>query len=175
MKKQVLIPALLIGTILTASVAMAAPGMGKFRNGNGDCSGQGRSAMTFEQHEERVELRLDKMAAVLDLTDAQQAQIKELLNQNWQQRQTEREGMQSARDGMRAARTAEVFDEADFRAKVGKMNELKTERMVEQAKQKAEIFALLTPEQQQKAETLHGLMGGAGGGKGHQGDHRFCL
>jgi len=175
MKKQVLIPTLLIGTLLTGSIAMAAPGFGKFRSGNGDCYGQGRQAMTFEQHEDRMNFRLEKMAAVLDLTTTQQSQIKELLNQNWQARQEDRATMQAAREALRAARIADPFDETDFRVKADKLNELKTEKMVDRAKQQAEIFVLLTPEQQEKAETLRGLMGGHGKGMGRHGSKGYNL
>jgi Spy/CpxP family protein refolding chaperone len=158
MKKQILIPALLIGTLVTSSIAMAAPGFGKFRNG--DCDGKGRQAITFEQHEERMEQRLQKMTAILDLKEDQQAQMKDLLSSNWQQRQNERAKMQAARDAVREARLAETFDEADFRTKLTQLNELKTEKMVDRTKQQQKLFALLTPEQQKKAETLPGLLGG---------------
>ena len=168
MKKQVLIPTLIIGTLLTGSIAMASPGFGgKFRSG--DCDGQGKQVMTFEQHEERIELRLEKMAAVLELTENQQVQIKALLNKNWENRQADRAEMQAARAAINEARITEMFDEADFRGKAEKLNDLKTEKMVERAKQKAEIYALLTPQQQEKADTLRGLMGGRGEGKGRHG------
>lgn len=173
MKKHVLIPALLIGTLLTGSLAFAAPGFGKFSNCNGANRGQG--AITFEQHEAKMELRLEKMTAVLDLTEAQQARIKELLNQNWQQRQNDRESMRNARDAMRTARLADPFDEADFRTKATKLNELKTERKIDRVKQQAEIYALLTPEQQKKAETVRGLMAGPGKTKGHHDRKGYCL
>ncbi|SHJ36454.1 protein CpxP [Malonomonas rubra DSM 5091] len=174
MKKQVLIPALLIGTLVTSSIAMAAPGFGKFRSGDCDGNGKGRQAITFEQHEERAGQRLEKMTAILDLSEEQQAQVKQLLNNNWQERQDGRSEMQAARDAMREARQAEPFNEGAFRTAVAELNELKTDKMVERAQQKEELFALLTPEQQEKAETLRGLMSGPGKGK-HGGGKGFRL
>ena len=166
MKKRTLIPTLVIGTVLTASLALAAPGGGKFGRGcDGDCYGRGQGPMSYEQHEARSGHRLAMMATVLDLSENQQAQIKDLLDQQWQLRQADREEMQAARDAMRAARLVEPFDEADFRAKAAKQAELRTERMVERAKLQQQIKAVLTPEQQAKAETLRGFMGGQGQGR----------
>lgn len=168
MKKRALIPTLVIGTLLTASLAVAAPGFGgKFGRGcDGDCSGRGQGPMTYEQHEERMGHRLEMMAAVLDLTADQQAQIKGLLDQQWQNRQADRDEMMASRDAMRAARLADPFDEADFRAKAAKQSELRTERMIERAKLQQAIKAVLTPEQQAKAETLRGVMGFGNGKRG---------
>ena len=171
MKKRVLIPTLIIGTLLTGSLALAAPGFGgKYANGDCNGRGKGKAAMTFEQHEERMEQRLEKMAAVLELTEAQQEQIESILNQKWQDKQGQREAMQAAREALREARTAETFDEAEFRAAIAKHNALKTEMMVDREKTKQQLYAILTPEQQEKAELLGGMMGGHGkgrhGGKG---------
>ena len=174
MKKRALIPALVIGTLLTTSLAFAGPGFGgKFGRGcDGDCYGRGQGPMSYEQHEERMGHRLEMMAAVLDLSADQQAQIKDLLDQQWQDRQADRDEMLAVRDAMRAARLADPFDEADFRAKAAKQAELRTERMIERTKLQQEIKAVLTPEQQAKADTLGGMMGGGfghgmrGGGRG---------
>jgi len=173
MKKRILIPTLIIGTLLTGSLALAAPGYGRNCNSDdcsgGGCQGNARGAMTYEQHEERLEKRLEKMAALLELSDAQKEQIEGLHNQRWQNQQQKREQMQTARQELREARQATPFNEADFRAKAAKQAELKTEMMVERAKMKAELYAILTPEQQEKAELLEGMMGheqGRHGGKG---------
>ncbi len=168
MKKRTLLPAMVIATLLTASMALASPGFGgQFGPGcDGGCNGRGQGPMSYEQHEERSAHRLEMMAAVLDLTADQQAQIKNLLDQQWQNRQADRDEMQAAREAMQAARLATPFDEADFRAKAAKQAELRTERMVERAKLQQQINAILTPEQQAKAETLGGMMGGFGKGRG---------
>ena len=169
MNKRILITALTITTLLTSSVAMAAPGFGKFARG-GDCAGDGPAA-TYEEHQERLADRLTAMSAVLDLSEEQKQQIESILNHKWLNSQSQRDQLQSARDALQQARDAETFNESDFRAKAEAMSALRVERMVERQKTKQEIFAILTPEQQEKAETLRGLMGeergkGRHGGKG---------
>lgn len=169
MKKRILIPTLILGTLLTGSLALASPG---FDRGNcGNCPNKGQAPFSYEQHEERMEQRLEMMSTVLDLSENQQEQIATLLNQRWQNRQQHREQMQAARDAMREARSTATFDEADFRAKAAKQAELKTDMMVERAKMKAEIYALLTPEQQEKAEKLGGMLDGPRQGHHGQGRH----
>ena len=173
MKKRILIPSLLIGALMTASLAVASPGFGgKFGRGcDGGCNGRGQGPATYEQHEERMEQRLEVMATLLELTDNQQVQMKALLDQQWQNRQAGRAEMQAVRDAMREARQADPFDEADFRAKAAKQGELRTERMIEGAKLQQEIKAILTPEQQEKADTLRGMLGF---GKGKRGGGKGC-
>ena len=166
MKKRMFLSTVVVGTLLTAGVALAGPGFG-----NCDGSGKGPGAMSYEQHEDRMEHRLEMMSTVLDLTEAQQEQLKSLFDQQWQDHQQLREQMHSARDAMHEARSAESFNEADFRAKAEKQAELKTEMMVAGAKMKEKLYAILTPEQQQKADTLRGLMGERG--KGHHGGRGF--
>lgn len=173
MKKRILLPTLIIGTLLTSSLALAGPGYGRNCIGE-DCIGGGynskaRGAMTYEQHEERMEHRLEKMSTVLDLTETQQEQIKALFDKQYRDHQPLREQMQAARDAVREARTAETFNEADFRTKAAKQAELKIEMMVQREKMKQELYAILTPEQQEKAETLRGLMGGGKGQHGGKG------
>lgn len=168
MKKRILIPALAVSALLVGSLAMAIPGgYGK----GGGCKGNGPEAMSFEQHEERSGHKLKMMTAVLELTEAQQGQIESLFNQQYQDKQQLREQLQASRDAMREARNAEPFNEADFRAKAAIQAGLKTEMMVEHIKLKQQIHGLLTPEQQKKAETLGGMMGGHEKGR-HHGGHR---
>ena len=169
MKKRVLLPTLVLGALLTGSLALAGPGV--FDGGKGgDCNGRGQAAMSYEQHEERMEQRLEMMSTVLDLSDDQKSQIEALLNQQWQGKQQLREQMQASREAMREARTADNFNEADFRAKAARQAELKTDMMVAKAKLKQQIHALFNPDQQEKADKLGGLMGGRG--KDHHGGHR---
>ncbi len=170
MKKRILIPTLIVGALLTGSLAMAGPGKCGSNCSSG-CGGKGQEAMSFEQHEERMEQRLEKMGAILDLTEEQKNQFATLLNQQWQEKQQLRDEMRASRDEMREAQSAANFNETDFRAKAAKQAELKTEMMVARAKTKQQIYALLTPEQQEKADTLRGMMGGRD--KGHHGGRGF--
>ena len=166
MKKKILIPTLIIGALVTGSLAIA---------GSGNCGsaggGKGHEAMSYEQHEERMGQRLEKMGAILELTEEQKSQFETIFNQQWQEKQLLREQMQASQDEMREARIATNFNEADFRSKAAKQAELKTELMVAKAKMKQQVYALLTPEQQEKADTLSGMMGGRD--KGHHGGRGF--
>ncbi len=169
MKKRILVPTLAVGALLIGSLVMAGPGGYGKGNCDGGSNGKGSEAMNYEQHEERMGQRMDRMETILDLTEEQKGQLETLLNQRYQDKQDLREQMQASREAMREARNAETFNEADFRAKSAVQAELKTERMVENAKLKQQIRALLTPEQLEKADTLSGLMGGSGKGRHHGG------
>lgn len=179
MKKRALIPTLILGTLLTGSLALAGPyGFGGGNCGSGGCGGpgdggcgRGHGGMAFEQHQERVDRRIEMMTAVLDLNESQKAQMETLLDQQWQDHQKLREQMQAARDEMHQARLADPFNEAEFRSKAAKQAELKTEMMVEQEKMRQQLHAILTPEQQEKADKLENMMGGRG--KGHHGGKGF--
>ena len=161
MKKRFLVPSLVVATLLTGSMVLAGPG----GYGRGGCGGP--EAMTYEQHEERMGQKLEMMGAVLDLNVEQKAQLESLFNQQYQDTQELRDQMHASREAMHEARNTKTFNEADFRAKAAKQSELKTEMMVAHAKLKQQVYALLTPEQQEKADTLGGLMGGRSKGSHH--------
>jgi Spy/CpxP family protein refolding chaperone len=163
MKKSILIPALIIGALFTGTLVMAGPGS----HGRGGCDGNGPGAMNSERHEERVEQKLEIMTTVLELTEEQQTEIKTLLDQRHQDKQQLHEQMRASRDAMREARNAAPFNETDFRTKAAAQAELKADMMVEHVKLKEQIHALLTPEQQKKADTLGEMMGGHGKGRKH--------
>ncbi len=172
MKKRFLIPTLVIGVLLTGSLALAGPG--KCGNScNGGCDGKRPGVMSYEQHEERMGQRLETMGTILDLTEEQKNQFETLFNKQWQEKQPLREQMQASRDELYEAQTTANFNEADFRAKAARHAELKTEMMVARAKMKQEIRALLTPEQQEKADKLGGMMGGCNKGRHGGQKHNF--
>jgi Spy/CpxP family protein refolding chaperone len=166
MKKTTLIPALLMGVLLSGGIAFASSGGQGRRNCGDSCDRQGQG-MTYEQHEERMENRLEKMAVILDLTEQQKEQLENLFEKKWQDRQSMRAEMQASQKDLREYKQGKEFNEADFRAKALKHAELKTEMMVQRAKSKQQVFAVLTPEQQQKAEKLRGMHGESFFGKYH--------
>lgn len=172
MKKTTIIPAILIGILLSSGAAFAWSGGHGKKNCANSCDHKGQG-MTYEQHEGRMERHLDKMAVILDLTDQQKGQIKDLFEKKWQDRQTMRAEMQISRDALRAYKQGKEFNESEFRAIAQKHADLKTEMMVKRAKTKQQLFAVLTPEQQQKAEKLRAMHGESFFGKhggGHDGD-----
>lgn len=158
MKKTTLITPLLIGLLLSTGIAIASPGGQGGRHWTDSCNRNGQG-MTDVQHAERMEQRLEKMAVILDLTEQQQEQLKNVFAKNWQDHQAMRAELQASRNALREDQQAATFNEADFRAKAQKHADLTTEMMVQRARTKQQVFAILTPEQQQKAEELRGLRG----------------
>ena len=161
MKKSIIVTLLMTATLLTAGIAMA-----KYHgSGSGNCNGQGTGMMNEEQQQQRADERLERMAIILDLSDNQQEQIKVLQNKHRQERQGLRDEMREGRNERRAAMSNDNFDEAALRSNLAKQAEFKADRMVERAQMKQELYAILTPEQQEKAETLWESRGRKGGGK----------
>jgi protein CpxP len=158
MKKNIVIPLALIGLLLSGGAAFARPGH-HGQNNSGNFSKENGQGMSQEQHQERVDNRLEKMAVVLDLTDPQKKEIEILMNEKWEKRLAMRTKMQASRKTLREYRQGSEFNESEFRTIAQKHADLKTEMMVQQAKNRQQIFALLTPEQQQKAEKLRGMRG----------------
>jgi len=158
MKKATIIPVLLISLLLVGGTAFAWPGGHGKKNCDNSCNRTGQG-MTQEQHEERMENRLEKMAVILDLTDQQKEKIENLFAQKMENHQGMRAEMQASREDLRAYKQGKEFNESEFRAKAQKHADLKTEMMVQHAKTKQEVLAVLTPEQQQKAEKLRSMHG----------------
>jgi Spy/CpxP family protein refolding chaperone len=158
MKKTTIIPVLLVTLLLSAGTSFAWPGGQGKRNCDNSCNRQGQG-MTAERHEERMANRLEKMAVILDLTEEQQKKIEALSEKQWQDRQAMRAEMQASREDLRAYKRGTEFNESEFRAKAQKQADLKTEMMVQHAKTRQQVLAVLTPEQQQKAEKLRAIHG----------------
>ena len=181
--KKIAIPlTVLVALLITGSFALAVPGS----RGMGNCSGYGPrgAAMTYEQHKVQMENRLERMGVVLDLSDTQKNELRNLFDQQWKEHQAQRNEMQSGRNTLRSAGWNKDFNEKEFRAQVQKYADLRTEMMVQRAKIRQQVFAVLTPEQQQKAEKLRSLDGrnffggpgncrGYGGYGGHGNGQRF--
>ena len=165
MKKSVIIPAILIGILMTGGIAVAKPYAKQF-------GGNGQPQLTAEQHAERVEAQLKRIDLILDLSDSQEQQLAELFNQRWQERQKIRAERQDGRDERRAAMRSGELDEAEIRALAAERAELRADRMVERAEMKKQVYAILTPQQQEKADALRNTR--VGGGK-VRGGNGFCL
>ncbi len=161
MKKISTLSILLLATLFTTGAAFAWPG---HQGGKrfADCDRRG-AGMNYEQRAERMENRMERMAVILDLSEEQKTKLEDLREKHFQNRQTMREEMQQSREDLRNYKFSKEFNEKDFRALAKKNAELKTEMMVQGAKQRQEMLAVLTPEQQEKAEKLQ-MMGGFGPG-----------
>jgi protein CpxP len=99
-----------------------------------------------------------RIASELQLTDAQQEQIKSILQAEknkvqplWQQlAQTEQQILTATKGG--------TFDENQVRSIATQQAQLRTEMIVERARLKAEIYKVLTPEQRTKADSMQERM-----------------
>jgi protein CpxP len=165
MKKSIIIPTLLIGALLAGGATLATAK--SWGGGPGNCEGRDQ-AMTAEKHEERMEQRLETMSTILDLSDEQKTQIEALVKSQYEQKSTQRERMHAGQQALRDKLQTNAFDEAEFRALAAQQAQLKTDLMVEHAKIKQQIFAILTPEQQAKADKLLEMRG-----QKHHGEHAF--
>jgi len=171
MKKRLFIPTLLVGTLLVTGSAFAWSGGHNNRNFDGFQNQRGQG-ITYAQHKDNMGNQLERMGVILDLTDQQKEQLEDLFEKQWQNRQSMRTDMQVSREDLREYKQGKEFNETEFRAKAQKHADFKTEMMVQRAKTKQQIFAILTPEQQQKAENLRELRGE--GFRGRHGGDREC-
>jgi Spy/CpxP family protein refolding chaperone len=90
----------------------------------------------------------------LNLTEAQQGQIKQLMQQSRTENQSVGERLRTAMDGQRKAMETIPVDEGLIRSTTQALVEAQTEMAVQQARLRTEIFALLTPDQQAQAKKL---------------------
>jgi periplasmic protein CpxP/Spy len=90
----------------------------------------------------------------LNLTEAQQDQVKQLVQQYRAQNQNVGEQLRSAMDAQRKAVETIPVDEGLIRSTTQGLVEAQTEMAIQQARLQGEIFALLTPDQQAQARKL---------------------
>ena len=90
----------------------------------------------------------------LNLTDAQQAQVRTMTQQNRQQNRAAFERLRTAQDAQRKAVATIPMNEALIRSTTQELAEAQTEVAIQQARLQTEIFGLLTPEQQAEAKKL---------------------
>jgi periplasmic protein CpxP/Spy len=90
----------------------------------------------------------------LDLTDAQQEQIRALVQQHREQNGAVAERLRAALAAQRKAAQTIPVDEPAIRATTQELVEAQTAMAIQQAGLRSQIFALLTPEQQAQAIKL---------------------
>ncbi|MEZ5293466.1 MAG: Spy/CpxP family protein refolding chaperone [Vicinamibacterales bacterium] len=95
----------------------------------------------------------------LGLTDAQRDQIKTLMDAHKGEFEAHAQALGPARKGLDDAVTAEAFDEATVRQRAADLAAVEAEGAVLRARIHSEVWALLTPEQQQKARDLKAQAG----------------
>jgi Spy/CpxP family protein refolding chaperone len=90
----------------------------------------------------------------LNLTDAQRQQVQALTQQSREQSRDLGSRLHQAREAQRTAIEATPVDEQAIRSTTQALLEVETEAAIARAKLRADIFALLTPEQQAQATKL---------------------
>lgn len=90
----------------------------------------------------------------VDLTDDQKQQVKSIVDSHREEMQQVGEKMRTAREGMQALLDADTLDENAVRAKAAEVANAEADAAILQAKVRAQIFQILTPEQQQKAKEM---------------------
>jgi periplasmic protein CpxP/Spy len=97
---------------------------------------------------------LRRMTRELNLTEAQQTQIKSILQAQKAKTQPIREQLRQNRASANDGAATGTFNEAQARTLANKQAQLMSDLMVERERTKAQIFAVLTPDQRQKAQQL---------------------
>jgi Spy/CpxP family protein refolding chaperone len=90
----------------------------------------------------------------LNLTQAQQDQIKQLVDQDRAQNRTVGQQLRTAMDAQRKAVETIPFDEGLIRSTTQALVDAQTNMAIHQARLQGEIFALLSPAQQEQVKTF---------------------
>jgi Spy/CpxP family protein refolding chaperone len=94
----------------------------------------------------------------LGLTEEQRTRVRELTQSRREELQAIGERERTAREALRQAVTAETVDEGLVRARAAELAVVEADAAVAQARLYAEIFQMLTPEQQTRARELQAQM-----------------
>jgi len=90
----------------------------------------------------------------LNLTEAQQQQVRDVTDRYRDQNRNAAEQLNAAMDARRRAVEAIPFDEGLIRSTTQNLVEAQTEMAVQQARMQSEIFAMLTPAQQDQVRKM---------------------
>jgi Spy/CpxP family protein refolding chaperone len=135
-KSKVLTVALALVLVTGVAVSWAAAGGARAQGGHGG----------FEHH------MLGMMTDYLDLTDAQQAQVKQIFAAEKAAVLPLVQQLHQTRRQLRQLAQSSSFDEGKVRAIAGQQAQTMTELTVEKSKVANQIFNLLTPDQKAKAQ-----------------------
>lgn len=142
MRKHTLLGLALASALaIGATVAMAAPGAG-----GPESSGHGRHG-----HHEHSQMR---MLAKLNLSDAQKASIKQIVSTNREQNKGPRQALRQQRDAFESMTPNQVGYQAAAASLAQAEGQATQARVQQKANVRAQIYAVLTPEQQAQAATL---------------------
>jgi protein CpxP len=138
---------------LAQSQAPSAQGSGQGRRGGPDGPGFGRMGRGGPGGPFGLPLR------ALNLTDAQREQVRVIVEQREAETRAIGERALAAREALHAATTSASFDEGLVRARAAELATVEADLAVTRARVFADVFQILTPEQQAKAKELSGSRG----------------
>jgi periplasmic protein CpxP/Spy len=101
---------------------------------------------------------IDHIARELNLTEAQKAQMKALIEAGQAAVAPFHQKMEEVHKQLEQATENGQFDEAQVRSLANQEAQLRAETIVEHERMKSKLFSLLTPEQRVKANELHKRM-----------------
>lgn len=90
----------------------------------------------------------------LDLTDAQKAQVKTIMQTSRESSKPLREQMKANRQKLQTISDSGSFDQAQIQALADEQGRLTAQMIVEKEKVKSQVSAILTPEQKAKAAEM---------------------
>jgi protein CpxP len=154
MKKKILVFAGIAALVIGATVFALAqhPGMGE------KMRGQGPGDM------------IEHMSRELNLTDAQKAQVKTLLDAQQATEEERHTKLDDLRKQIDAATANGQFDENTVRNLANQQSQLMADQLVDHLRLHSQIYGLLTAEQKTKADQMMKMHGeGHGPGPGHHG------
>jgi len=132
---------------LTAALAVLLAGGATYAQGPGPGGRNGRGPGGFGPGG-GLPLR------ALNLTEAQQQQVRTLTQQNREQARSVAQRLRTAMEAQRKAVASIPVNEALIRSTTAELAEAQTEMAIHQARLRSDVFALLTPEQQADAKKM---------------------
>lgn len=149
MKKQILVPGLIIGGLMLGSIALANSDNFGIGNHHGDDQHTvNHDMVNTEKRQQNVAARIVQMDAFLDLDEYQKIQVEELLNKYWQDEQVSN-GEHGARHDMMHGTEQEA---SKLRKRLVMRAELRADQIVKQRELQKKFSAIFTEEQRRKAE-----------------------
>jgi Spy/CpxP family protein refolding chaperone len=98
------------------------------------------------------------MLGQLNLTTDQQDRVKQILDSHRADQQSINQRLAAAHQSLQAAISGTTFDESAVRGRAADLAAVDADASVLQARTYAEVFQILTPDQQQKLQTLQANM-----------------
>ena len=102
---------------------------------------------------------LPMLARELNITEAQKAQIKTIADSHREEWKALGDRARTAHEALQQAVTADAVDEGLIRQRSAEVAAVEADMAVARARTHAEVFQLLTPEQQTQAKTLQSTFG----------------